>query len=360
MSYGKSVAGIVLSCIAVCSSSLPLKASALPLGAATGYNVFLFSNFSESWTDAEGRMAVGGNFTSNGFTVASNRSGDGAGVWSLVVGGNYTNAYNRLGGGDLFVGGNMYWNTPTLPNDAYVNGNVTNTGWGSVGGKIYYGGTYASTGTLPNQKLGTPAPPPIDFLSAKTDLSSLSANLSAAEATGTVGDNGYGTYSLAGTAGVNVFNLSKSSYSGSTINISAPAGATVIVNVAGSAASFNGGSVNISGTDKRNVIFNFGSATAISLSSIGFNGTILAPFADITGSYGNINGQVIANSFSGTTEFHDFLFTGSLPARFEADTVVSSTPEPGTWAMLAGGLLLFAASKLKSKVKFSFLLSSRS
>ena len=111
--------------------------------------------------------------------------------------------------------------------------------------------------------------------------------------------------------------------------------------MAGSAASFNGGSINITGTDTRNVIFNFGSATSLTLSSIGFNGTILAPLADITGTYGNVNGQVIANSLAGTTELHDYLFSGTLPARSD----ISKTPEPATWAMLFGGLALVGLAR---------------
>jgi choice-of-anchor A domain-containing protein len=343
----RSAAKSFLASALLCGACHSLQASALPLGAATGYNVFLFSNFNESGTDSQGRVAVGGNFTSSGFTVASNRTGDGAGTYGLVVGGNYTNVYNRVGGGDIFVGGNMNWTGPTIPNNAYVNGNVTNSGWGSAAGTIYYGGTYSSAGTLANQKMVAPKPAPIDFLSARTELTSLSARLASEQATDAVADNGYGTYTLAGTSStINIFNLSKSSYSGNTINISAPAGATVIVNIGGSAASFNGGSINIAGTDKRNVIFNFSSAATLSLSSFGFMGSILAPSAAISGTYGNVDGQVIADSFSGTTEFHDFLFTGTLPA---SAAVVSSAPEPTTWAMLGGALVLLGIARKRAR-----------
>ncbi|MES1262060.1 MAG: collagen-binding domain-containing protein, partial [Acidobacteriota bacterium] len=64
----------------------PAQASVLSLGAATGYNVFAFSNFTGYNTDSEGRMAVGGNFApanGAGFTIASHHGGDGAGIYDL-------------------------------------------------------------------------------------------------------------------------------------------------------------------------------------------------------------------------------------------------------------------------------------
>src|SRR4051812_9528890 len=96
-----------------------MSATSLSLGAAGGYNAFVFSSFTESGTNSEGRLAVGGNFITSGFTVASNMASDRAGIFDLVVGGNYTNSSNRVGGGDIFVGGNMNWTGPTLPNNAY-------------------------------------------------------------------------------------------------------------------------------------------------------------------------------------------------------------------------------------------------
>ena len=95
------------------------------------------------------------------------------------------------------------------------------------------------------------------------------------------------TYTLTGTnSAINVFNLSGSSYSSSTINITAPSGSTVIINVAGTSDSFSGGSINLNGISANDVIWNFNSATAISISSIAFNGTLLAPDATFTGSWG--------------------------------------------------------------------------
>ncbi len=281
-------------------------ADQLTLGAATGYNVFVFNNFTEYNTDAQGSMAVGGNFApSNGsFTIAGGLS-NGSGVYDLVVGGNFTMTGNSMGGGDVYVGGNMTWNDPTLPHNAYVAGNFSNNSGGSTGGTIYYGGTYSSSDTLSHEKeAGSSMPAPISFSSAQTSLDSLSTTLASETANGTV-TSAYGTYTLTGTnSSLNIFNLTASSYSGATINISAPAGSTVVVNVPGSAASFSGGSINLTGVSEDDVIFNFGSATALSVGSIAFDGSILAPYANFTGNYGQIDGELdcIERGWHHTTE----------------------------------------------------------
>jgi choice-of-anchor A domain-containing protein len=197
-------------------------------------------------------------------------------------------------------------------------------------------------------------PAPIDFLSAKTSLDSLSTTLAADTPNGTVSQS-YGTYTLTGTSStLNVFNLTNSSYSGNAINITAPAGSTVIVNVAGTAASFNSGSINLNGVSQNDVIFNFSAATSLSLSSIAFDGTILAPNADFTGSWGQINGELIALSAAGTTQLNNDVFNGYLGSTSGGGTVTTGqnpTPEPSTWILIASGLL--AADFLRRKTRES-------
>jgi choice-of-anchor A domain-containing protein len=324
------------------------QADQLSFGAATGYNVFVFNNFSEYNTDAQGRMAVGGNFApadNGGFTIAGSNSSDGAGTYDLVVGGSFTNTNYSMGGGDIYVGGSMTWTNPTLPHSAYVVGDFTNSGGGSVGGTIYYGGNFNSSATYLSHQKDTSLPPaPIDFASAKTSLDSLSNTLAGESPNGTV-TLSYGTYSLTGTnATLNVFNLTGGSFSGNAININAPAGSTVVVNVSGGADSFSNGSINLNGVSTANVIFNFDAATTLALSGIGFNATILAPFADFTGSSGNINGQLIANSAAGTTQLNEVLFAGNLGSSSTSfpsgGSQVQATPEPATWLMMVPGAVI--------------------
>jgi choice-of-anchor A domain-containing protein len=187
-------------------------------------------------------------------------------------------------------------------------------------------------------------PTPINFVSAQTNLDSVSATLAGESANGAVNQSG-STYTLTGTnANLNVFNLSAASYSSATINITAPSGSTVVVNVAGSADSFSSGSINLNGISSSDVIFNFNSATTLSLSSIAFNATILAPYAAFTGSGGEINGELVASSAAGNTTLDNDPFSGSLGSNSQAAPAV---PEPSTWVLLLTGAGVLACTRLR-------------
>jgi len=312
------------------------RADQLNLGAAAGYNVFSLNNLSMYSTTIQGKVAVGGAFAPSGGGLSlATGSHDGTGVYDLVVAGNFTMSAYSMAGGDIFVGGNMTWNNPSTSNNIYVAGNFTDTGGGNTG-TVYYGGTYNGPGYLSHvSKSASSMPTPIDFLTAKTNLESLSTTLAGDAPNGTVSSSG-STWTLTGaSSSLNVFNLSASSYSGATININAPAGSTVVVNIAGSADSFSGGSINLTGVSASNVIYNFNTATTLSLSSIAFYGTILAPLADFTGSGGQINGQLIAKSVAGTTSMSDTEFAGTLGA-------ATATPEPSTWLLFLAGAGVFS------------------
>ena len=235
------------------------RGRALSLGAATGYNAFIFSDFTETGTDSQGKLVVGGNFAPAGggsYGVATLHSADAAGTWDLVAGGFFTNQNGMLGGGDAFVGGNLTWTTPTLPHNVYVNGNFSNPATsGSVGGTVNYAGTYASGTTLAHVHTASATPAPIDFLSAKTQLQSLSSTLASQAANGTISDNGFGAFTLTGvSSSINAFNLTGSTFTNSRINITAPAGSTVIVNVSGASDSFSGVPLTLNGVSAGNVL----------------------------------------------------------------------------------------------------------
>jgi choice-of-anchor A domain-containing protein len=145
------------------------------------------------------------------------------------------------------------------------------------------------------------------------------------------------TWTLTGTSStLNVFNLNAGTYTGATINISAPAGSTVVVNVVGGTDSFTGGSINYTGVSSNDVLFNFNTASSLSLSNIAFTASILAPVANFTGSGGHVSGQLIAESASGTTEFESNLFTGDLGS-------TPAVPEPSTWLLFITGVGAMAA-----------------
>jgi len=100
-----------------------------------------------------------------------------------------------------------------------------------------------------------------------------------------------------------------------TVNISVNQGSTVLINVTGSGQTFQNGQVFLNGVDASQVIYNFSDATSLTLAgSKNPFGTVLAPFANVSGGFGTLDGQLIAQSFNGNIEFHNVLFTGELPA----------------------------------------------
>ena len=302
--------------------------TAYSLGAATGYNVFIFGSYSTSgWTDIEGSTAVGGSFASAGSMGFDQTPGTAhPSVAGLVVGGSLSLAGGQVNG-DVWVGGAT---------------SSINYGAFTVTGNLEYGS--APTGNV--NVFGTKtalqgSALPIDFVSAATSLTQLSSSLSTMTANGTVTGNS-SNYTLTATnCTLCVFNLTGGSMHSMTIN--APSGATVLINVSGTSSSFSNGSINYAGgASAANTIFNFGTTTTLSTSSIGFNGSILAPLATFTGTNGNINGELIAKAVSGqTAEFESAnIFHGTFGSTTGASP--SATPEPSTWLSLLTALVAFA------------------
>jgi choice-of-anchor A domain-containing protein len=287
------------------------SAKGTSLYAASPYNAFLFSNFTETGSDDGGRLAVGGNASFSGYyaiTQALLDSQTAPGNDSLVVGGKVTSGTANVLNGNAFVG-----NT---------------TGGGSVSTPA--GTTTTGTG-------------PINFAATQSALLAYSLYLSTLTANGVVTNNGFGTITLTGSSTtLNVFDINASLLGGSnTVYINDPLGSTVLINVIGTSAAttnagiyVNGNGVNGNATTTAvdNLLFNYYQATSLTLNG-GFLGSILAPNASVIGNnYQQLDGQLIANSFTGTTEFHDFLFTGSLPANPQA-------PEPTSMTLLGAGMV---------------------
>ncbi|HEY9597421.1 MAG TPA: choice-of-anchor A family protein, partial [Cyanophyceae cyanobacterium] len=149
------------------------QASALTLGPAQDFNVFVLGDVHQTYTDVEGRMAVGGNAVLTGYGVGDKLTNSQGTRDDLIVGGNLT--YNS---GQVFNGNAVYGGTGLISSQVgFPNGS-------------YYQGT------------------PIDFTVAKQQLFNLSTSLGNLTPTGTTSFQ-YGQIALNGTgSGLNVFNLS--------------------------------------------------------------------------------------------------------------------------------------------------------
>ncbi|MFA5984307.1 MAG: choice-of-anchor A family protein [Methylococcaceae bacterium] len=281
------------------------SAHAAFIGPAADYNVFVWQDFTSSNTDAEGNVAAGGNINLQNYSVATQISGSAA---RLVAGGNVTATNGGVGNGQ--------------------------------NGTIYVGGSTALTsftargGVLP-QSL-------IDFSAASGLYQSLSTSLGALAANGSTNVN-FGSLNLNGAnAGLNVFTVNGNDLTNTnTVNISALAGSTVLINVTGSGQTFQNGQVFLTGVDAAHVIYNFSDASSLTLAgSKNPFGTIFAPFANVTGGFGALDGQLVAESFNGNIEFHNVLFAGDLPA---------GVPVPAAIWLFASGLAVFGGMNRKKR-----------
>lgn len=310
----------------------PAKATFVNLGPAGDFNVFVFGDNTQWNSDVEGKVAVGGNanFQSPGFTIASQM---GASTDNLIVGGNYSNTNYSLNGG-MIVGGNVNWLNPTTTGRVAVNGNATFSGGGSIGSPVNVNGTYnAPPWYPPNNDIG-PTPLPFDFSEVHDYLKSQADHLASIPSNGdkVISFNQIHLTALNPSDTYVSFNVTASELAAAMhagLNITAPAGSTVVVNVTGDAAQMVSFGISLSGVDKQHVLFNFHDATTLLLDQIGVLGTILAPRADVNFAGGAIDGTLIANNLTGPGESHHFLFQGQLPP----------VPEPGSVALAAIGLV---------------------
>lgn len=279
---------------------------AVNFGLANEYNVFVFDNMNLSNTDAEGRVAVGGNATLSNYGV-------GAGIIPLPPAGTDP---SFVVNGDINVsaGSNASGNTIINPTS-----NVISYTMGNPNGSFI-------TGT------------PIDFIEAKRYLTCASQFWSTLQPNGS-GEVIFNQLNLTGTDEVlNIFNFDASDIYNTGIalnqlngiNIIAPVDATILINVLGtnilygSYQIFRNG-VAASRENARKIVWNYPEALTWSNSTTAIYGSVLAPFAAATTTFSQINGNIIFESFVGNAESHNELFIGELPDPTECFLTTSTT-----------------------------------
>jgi len=314
-----------MSCFFVSALAPAVLSAANPLGVANAYNVFVFSNFTETGSDTGGRIAAGGNVSFSG-TYAVTQS--------------ILDLYLAPNNDSLVVDG-----TVTSGTGSILHGNAFRETAGAGSVSMTGGGTLTTGGASP-----------IGVAALQSSYVNYSTQLSQLSSTGSVNNNGFGTITLTGgNSTINIFSVNIALLGGSnTFNINIPTSATAIINVTGTTGTttnagmfINGAGVNgDSSTGATKVLFNFYQATGLTLGG-GFLGTVLAPNANVTGTnFAQLDGGLIANSFTGSTEFHDQLFTGGGTPSFPS----APTPEAGTSALIGFGLIgLAGIAKLKSQ-----------
>lgn len=286
-----------------------VSAGSIDLGDAAHYNVFLKENFSANSGDVEGRLAAGGNVDISSYSV------------------------------NVKHGSQLYSDTNEYP--ALVSGGDLTFSNGNIAGNVYVGGNYygSPSGTITNGTLSQSGGSPIDFNETFNSLTQLSTNLSQLDENG-VAEDLWSTQYLRG-AGVNgqaddlhIFSMDASDMLFSDYQLSGvDQGDIVIFNVAGENISTSSG--NFQGSDfslgnvANNILFNFYEAKTLDINAVLY-GSILAPTADITTTWGLIEGQVIANSWTGNAQVNDRSFVG----------MQVQVSEPSSFGLLSLGALL--------------------
>ncbi len=300
----KILSPLVISAALFATAMIPsLNATTLDLSEAKGFNLLTWGNATQPNSDIEGRAAIGGNASFSNFSIGNSIVSANLSDAALIVGGNLTVSNGSVKNGSVYVGGNEF-------------GSMTTT-----------------AGTVTSTNLG--AAVPFNFATAKSALSTKSATYGAALATGTSLLQ-YSTLTLTGSnADLNIFNISGTDLdAASTLSLNVTAGSHVLINVSGTSVNFD--NAGLSGFTSDLTLFNFYQATSLTFSSVSMVGSILASSANVTYNNGNVNGELIANSFTGGGELHNSIFKNQKPPTNVPDT--TSTALLGLFGLIGCGL----------------------
>ena len=207
-------------------------------------------------------------------------------------------------------------------------GGLSSSGGTVANGSAVYVGSYSGTVATPGggtvtQVLASGLP--FQFSTAQSALVAASGTFSSFTNTGTTTTGSTVTFTGSGTgASTNIFSLPGTTLkAATTVNISAPVGAVVVINVTGTAGlTLSGQTVNLSGgVVAGDVIWNF-VAGALALTNEHWQGTVLQPNGTMAVTNGTITGSLLGGAtgqFTGNTVDLG-LFTGCVPPNLGAAT----------------------------------------
>ncbi|WP_306396958.1 choice-of-anchor A family protein [Telluria beijingensis] len=292
--------------LAVAMASASAQAGVIDLGSIMGgASVYTTGNFYAYDSDVEGAIVAGGNVTVRGYAV--NLKNQAAfGNHAVVAGGDISLTRGTIHNGQVYAGKTVSTTNATTPPRTTVN--------------------------------------PIDFNAASKQFAQLAAGLSEVDKTGKVVRQDSANKVIgSGKGGVDIFNVSADFLSGGNNwkLEGVTMGQTLIFNVSGEHGVFNGGMHELAGY---NVLFNFFEAKTVDVKSV--LGSVLAPHATVVHNWGDIMGQVVANSWESSVQVN--LGNNFKPVDVPGFELVDNNPpvdppsevaEPGTLVLMMAGLL---------------------
>ena len=277
-----------------------LSLIAQDFGSAQPYNALVFNNFIANASDVEGRLAAGQNIQLTSYAIAQKLTESSSDDPVLIAGGDI-----HFDNGKAYFGSILAAGSTDKVSESVRNGMAS-------------GARVEANASLP-----------IDFAQVQTELTQLSASLAALEPTGEVEFKWGGAYlevkdctaktqvfQLDGAAllAANHFNLDRSCLAADT---------TYVFNISGSNPGLTNMGLQALEAVRDHVVFNFHQASSLQLASIGVEGTVLAPLANIENPAGVIKGHLFANSWNGPMQINHVPFTGDLPVENDPPVIVS-------------------------------------
>ncbi|WGO96915.1 choice-of-anchor A family protein [Saccharophagus degradans] len=276
---------------------------------ALTYNAFILGDFSSESSDVQGRLAIGGDAYLRSYGVASSLDSSPS-FHALTVGGNVNYDNGQVFTGSIVAAGDV----------SAVSASVVN-------------GMEFGAEVLGHQQLA------VDFDEHFNSLRNFSQTLNGLADTGFVEFKWGGIY-LEGDceSTTQVFHLDAASVLASNhlVLTCVPENSTLLLNLNGLHGGFKNIGLSHLASRATRILFNFPEANTLALTSVGVEGTILAPFAHVENPTGAINGTVIAASWNGPMEIHHVPYIGNTFSDSQPPNnnlnhapVIESTPETG-------------------------------